>query len=272
MFRPLKWAISLAACAVVLALAGVAMASSVAQIEAAGSGVQTVDNAGGQYPVITAILSAPGTVNAKSYSSYSFLVNDGTGSMDVYGSLSGLGYTPTVGDAISATGTYGPYHQIPELGTLTALTQETTGNAVPPILLGTISTLNQTTLPLNVAGYEWTLDNVMISGAGTPGNTFGNANSPSGATITDVGGNSMSFYYWPTSYSVANANLYSMVIPSSTTLVDMTGFVSVYPGSPAEFNPISITVAPTPEPGTLVLLGAGLAAAAVLFLHRKANS
>ena len=53
----------------------------------------------------------------------------------------------------------------------------------------------------------------------------------------------MVFYYWPTSYSVANANIANMKIP--TGLVNMTGFVSAYGAGAGtnipEFNPISIT-------------------------------
>jgi len=106
-----------------------------------------------------------------------------------------------------------------------------------------------------VAGYLWTLDNVTISGAGA-GPNFGTGNSPSGAMITDSSNNSMTLFYWPTSYSVANANLANIPIPSGP--VDMTGFVSVFTSgstSTPEFSPLTIT--PVPEPGTLAVFGAG---------------
>ena len=218
-------------------------------------------------PVITAILSQPGTFNTKAYSAYSFLVSDGTGSADVYMTstqVTTLGYTPTVGDAITPSGTWYPYHQIPELETLTAITQVSTGNAVAAPAVSTIPTLNVATLPYNVAGYEFTLDDVTIGGIS---GTFGIANLT--GTITDADSNSMTLYYWPTSYAASNINLYGQAIPTGP--VDITGFVSVYPGPPAsiEFTPISITPYATPEPGTVVMLGAGLAAAIMLFLHRK---
>ena len=117
------------------------------------------------------------------------------------------------------------------------------------------------TLPFSVAGYLFELDDVTISGIS---GTFGTANLT--GTITDGSGNSMTLYYWPTSYSVENANLAGTAIP--TGAVNMTGFVSVYSGV-AEFTPMTITA--VPEPGTLVLLVAGLAAAVVVFHRKKSN-
>ncbi len=61
-------------------------AATVAQVEAQPSGATglTIDNASGQYPVVSGILSQPGTVNGFTYSSWAFLANDGTGSMDIF--------------------------------------------------------------------------------------------------------------------------------------------------------------------------------------------
>ena len=57
-------------------------AASVAQFEALASGtVGTLD----QNPVISAILSQPGTVNGFTYSNWAVLLNDGTGSIDLFG-------------------------------------------------------------------------------------------------------------------------------------------------------------------------------------------
>jgi hypothetical protein len=235
-----------------------AMAETIAQMEgSAGTGTITTN------PVISAILCQPGVVNGKTYSNWSFLINDGTGSMDVYGTMPG-GYTPVVGNTVSVSGTYSPYHQIPEMGTVTAISA--TGAAAVPAPVGTtIPIINVSTLPSSVAGYMLELDGVTISGIS--GNFDG---SNLQGTITDGSHNSMTLYYWPTSYSVENANLTG---PIPTGRVNMTGFVSVYgtPGT-AEFTPMTIgTAAPVPEPGTMVLLASGLAAAAIMFLRRKAS-
>ena len=243
-----------------VAVSELAQASTVAQIEAMTSGMTGI--ALDTSPVVTAILSQPGTWNGKTYTGWSFLVQDSSGSIDVFGSstvLSGLGYTPSVGNIItSITGTYSPFHQIPEIATPTALISDGIAGTVPAPILTTIPTINVATEPFSTAGYMLELDNVTIGGLS---GAFGIANLT--GTISD-GSNSMTFYYWPTSYSASNANLFGQSIPTGP--VNMTGFVSVY-NSVAEFTPITITS--VPEPGTLVLLGAGFIAAAAMYRRRE---
>ncbi len=209
-------------------------------------------------PVITAILSQAGVTDGKTYSSWSFLVNDGTGSMDVFGALPS-GYTPAVGDAISVTGKYSPYNQIPELTTNApfSISQVSSGNTVPAIGVNTVQNLNVDTLPLSIAGYEWTVDNATL-GSFT---TFGTANQT--GTITDSTG-SMTMYYWESSYSMALQNLDGMT-PQAGQLYDVTGFMDVYNSSSPEFIPISIVA--VPEPTTLAL--AGLGGLSLLFFRRR---
>ena len=227
-------------------IAGRANAASVRTIETSSSGAAyTLDNASGQYPVVTQILSQPGTVNGLTYTNWAFFANEGTGSIDVFGKMpTGSTYTPTVGDAITATGTYSPFDQIPELATLTAITKTSSGNVVPAPTVTTIPTINVApTLPFNVAGYMLEVDNVTISGEGNAGAAFGKTNSPTGALITDGNENSMTLFYWPTSYSVANANMFGRTIP--TVPVSMTGFVDFFASvGHAEFSPITITAPP----------------------------
>ena len=178
-------------------------------------------------------------------------MSDSTGSAEIYASSASLGsYVPTVGDTLSLSGTYSPFHQIPEIATITAISKTGTAS-VPAIAKSSVSQLNQTTLPESIAGHLFELDNVTISGE-TP-TPFDLSNSPTGATITDASG-SMTLYYWPTSYSSTYANFNGLAVP--TTPVNLIGFVSVFNTGPAEFAPISFATA-VPEPASLGLVAAG---------------
>jgi autotransporter-associated beta strand protein len=237
---------------------------------------------------ITAILSQPGAVNGiggpgSVVYTNSFLVDDGTGAMNVYSANPpGNTYTPTVGDVVQITGEYIPYHQEAELNFVTAITKIGTAPLPPSyVLTGSAATtwptgqanwvlatpvtipgiINDiayntqtntssgtagTVLPADLGGYLVQLNNVTVTGAGSPGATFGTVNSPGTAVVTDLTGtNSMTFYYWPTSYATANQNMAGLKIP--TGLVNMTGFLSVFGNSNVpEFDPISITASPGP--------------------------
>ena len=121
------------------ALGGRALADSIANVEtylpltSGTTAACVLDDYSGQFPVVTAVLSQPGVTDGHNYTSWSFLVNDGTGSALIYagsaalsnGTASvangGAGYTPTVGDALEISAKYSPYHQIPEIETLAAI-------------------------------------------------------------------------------------------------------------------------------------------------------
>lgn len=180
-------------------------------------------------------------------------------------------------------------------------------NNANPQLTGTSGTKSTTTvvMPDDLSGQIVTLDNVTLAWGATtaPVTKLGTANVSAilldgTAPLTLSGSNFMSgevsafqtgdgitynpatqgaalaFYYWPTSYSVANQNLDGTSIDfTGATHYNMTGFLSDYPGLPgglAEFSPLSITpVTAVPEPGTMALLGAGTMAAAVSYVRRK---
>jgi hypothetical protein len=262
---------SLVASAVVL-FASNAMASDASTIFGLSTGTAvTYDNASGAYPVITAILSQPGTLDGYTYTSWSILAADPTGSLDLFGALpSGTSFTPAVGDAVSVSGTYSPFHQIPEIGTLTSLSLESTGNSVSSPAVSTILTLTASgtgPIPQNIAGNLFTLDNVSLytdSAATIPvsGNFATHANVPLYAK--DAGGNIMEVYDWASSYSTAGA---FGGTPEPTGLVDITGFVSQSSTFPPELTPISITA--VPEPMTMSLCGAGGLLALMFRLRRK---
>jgi len=251
---------SLIASAVVLSASN-ALADSAATIFASPSGTAvTYDNASGAYPVVTAILSRQGYVSGThTYSSTSFLAQDSTGSLDLFGlNETATGYSPNVGDAVFAQGTYSPFHQIPEIGSLVNIVHVANA-AAPGPLVTTIPALNVATTPQSLAGHLLELDNVLITGAGAGGffPTYAQASIATETfTITDTSLNSMVFFDWVTSYSTAAAfGDMGMAVP--TGRVNMIGFVSVNPGTvpTPEFTAIAITS--VPEPATLALCGLG---------------
>jgi len=253
-----------------------ALADSAVNIEGYTSGTAaTYDNASGAYPVITAVLSQPGTLDGYTYRTWAILAADSTGSLDLYGALNtpALGFTPAVGDAISFTGTYSPYHQIPELATnaTTTMSLFSTGNAVSSPGVYTIPTLIASgtgTIPQSIAGHLVTLDNVSLyTDAAATIPVSGNFAIGNNVTLyaKDAGGNIMEVYDWASSYSTCGA---LGGTPEPTGLVDITGFVSLSSTFPPELTPFSITQV-VPEPTALSLCGAGGLLALIFRLRRK---
>jgi PKD repeat protein len=230
-------------------------ADNIATIEGYSTGtVVTLDSS----PVITAIASQGGgyTVNGHTYNSWVIFAQDSTGSIDLYGTLPGS-YTPAVGDAVSAAGTYSPYHQIPEIASLSNLTQVSTGNSVPTPPVFTIPQLTaSTTIPESQAGYVLQLTNVTIytdSAATIPASgNFPNSNTA--FYVKDSSGNIMTMYFWVTFESVDGAMIGT---PIPTGPVNITGHVEVYPGLPVEIVPLAFTAVPVspPVPSPAPLLG-----------------
>jgi hypothetical protein len=240
------------------------LASDAAQIEAGASGTVTYDNASGAYPVVNAVLTAPGSLDGYTYKNYSFLAADSSGSLDMFYSSSAATYAPTVGDAVSVTGSYAPFDGVPEIDTPLSISQISSGNAYSGPALVTIPQVNVTSLNspglVNSPGMLVQIDNVTLGNAGSVWTSHANVTT----TISD-GVNSMVLYDWASSYSVDGA-LGGTVAP--TGLVDVTGFVDFYAGSSeAEFIPVSISA--VPEPAALPLCGAGLALVAGVFCSRS---
>jgi hypothetical protein len=260
------------AIAATMAFSGVnALASDAAAIfsDASGTAV-TYDNASGAFPVITFIGSQPNAtaVDGYTYTSYAFLAADSTGSLDIFGKLpTGSTYVPTVGDGISLSGTYSPFDGIAEIETLTAITQQSTGNTVPGPLLVTIPQLAVSTLPQNITGTFLELANVTLF-ANSAGTTPVSGPFPTHADASyfakDGSGNIQTVFFDPSSYSVS-APLGGTAIPTGT--VDIFGIADIFDGA-SEFVPFEFV--PVPEPTTLTLCGAGALLAFAFRSRRKA--
>jgi hypothetical protein len=226
------------------------VASTIATVTGQASGSPATIGDDGNNPVITTIMKAPGSNNGFTYTNYAFLVNDGTGSLDVFSALpSGSSYVPTVGDAITASGTYSPFSKIVEMGTLTAITQKTTGNSVPGNTAVTIPALIalETTDNFAIESYPVELDNV-TQNAGPAFLPHGNQ----GFSVTD-GSNSLTVFFNPTTYSIS-AGLASTALPGGA--MNIVGLAEVFFGS-TELIPFSITAVPEPAALTLGLLALG---------------
>ena len=232
-----------------------------------------------EYPVITAILSQPGSVGGKNYTGWAILAADQTGSLDIFATGNTLnhvgqgGYglsgsaTPAVGDAISANGSYQPYHALPEMNFSTVvssnnyITLQSRGNPTTlfsPLVL-TINELNTVAgaSNVNVAGFYIELEGVQFSGGGVYSGSFptpiqGNVSY----TITD-GTGAVQDYDYVTQYSTAGS-LGGSAIPGGP--VNVYGFMSVYPSSalPGGGLPEFTVTQIVPEPSAFVLAGMGL--------------
>jgi len=273
----------------VLVTATVALAQATAWANSAAS-IQTQanltaatydDNGSGNFPIVSVILSAPvGALDGYTYGNWAYLAADTTGSLDMFYSSTVVGPAanypnPTVGDTILATGTYSVFDAIPEIENnavqaMNVLGPGSTGNPPwhPSPVVTTIPTINVGTNAhglnsavqggISLAGNYLQLNNVMI---GTNGNWPTHANLST--TITDQSANSMTLFFWASSYSTDGA-MGGLPIPQG--LVDMTGFVDDF-GNSAEFVPITITA--VPEPSAMALCGLGFALAGVCYRLRK---
>jgi len=257
-------------------------ASDIEQFYNVGSLVNYDNTAGldpNGYPVITAIVSQPGVTGGHTFTGWSFLVQDQTGSLDIFVSNAALTNTASishnattfhVGDAITAQGQLSPFHAEPEIAFSTVpasnnfLNVVSTGNATPAQPVFTISQLNTVAQSSNntaVSGMYIQIQNVTLSGSTgsfqSTFPTFAQANAVSESyTMTDSSG-SMTFFDFVTSDSTAAA-LGGTAVPTGPVTVN--GFMTIFPstglpgGGLVEFTPVSIV----PEPSTVALVGAGL--------------
>lgn len=255
---------------------------------------------GNNQAIVDAIVSQPWTILNRTYTSWSLLVGDAGGSLLIYAStanLAAVNYTsPAIGDQITVTGNYAPYHSIPEFGApYTTFTKLSGGNAVPGAIgtsigtvlanagLGNTDSSYGNTHPshgqANLALSEGLnadiveIPDVTISGQATLVN-FPNTNYT--FTMTDSGNNSLTMYFWVSSYECDGAMIGA---PIPTWPVNVYGFLSSYPSKLAtslggtniwqdELTPTAF-VGAIPEPSSFMLAGMGLLSLVAVLRRRR---
>jgi len=268
-------------------------ATDIEQFYSTGSLVQ-YDNTSGAYPIITAVASMPGVFSGHTYTGWSLLAQDSTGSLDLFTSaftltnLTGAGagtaysssLSPAVGDAINSAGQWSPFDQIPELSFTTTVASNnfihrvSTGNTVPTVPVFNVSQVNIPNISNHIE-FAGTLIEVMgvtitPGAANTNGNqtvfpTYAQASASFNNetyTMTD-GSGGMTMFDWVTSYSACAMHAGGTV---PTGPVNVWGFVDDF-GSTAEFVPLSFT--PVPEPSSILLAVSGLLGLLVLRRRRS---
>lgn len=258
------------------------LADDAYDIETYSTGGENVqyDDASGAYPIITAIASQPGVFFGHTYTGWSLLAEDATGSLDLFTTAAtltnlpgaadpGTPYsrtlTPAVGDMVNVSGQWTPFDEIPELGFVTAVASNnyinkiSGGNPLPATNAFSISQINIPTISNHVefAGTLIEISNVVITATNGltafPGYT--NSVPAETMTITDNSG-SMTLFDWTTSYSGAAA---LSGTPINGAPVDLYGFVDAFvSGTNASPEFVPLAVVPVPEPSSVVMVGAGL--------------
>lgn len=261
-----------------LIMSAVSAAPALAQItiaqaeqEANNTSNTTIDTS-----TITDVISQGGgfVSDGYTYTNWSFLANDGTGSLDVFGKMpTGSTYTPTVGDTIQATGTYYPFRNTPELETLTSITKEGTASSIASPTVVTIPQLLQlanTATSSNsnaIQGYLLQLNDVTFTGlenssAGNVPESTMTQHANNEWTATDSEGNAVLMYQYASSYSVSAGLALENGGAIPTTAQDVIGLAQIYNGT-AEFIPLSYSnstnVAPPPPANKTVLTPSPLA-------------
>jgi len=226
--------------------------------------------------IVDTIMSQPGTFGGHSYTYWEVLAGDASGSLETdfsSASLHSLGWTPAVGQNISVSATYNPYHALPEIVTASAATVLNPNAGFTWAAPGGIQGGSQDTtipnalnnsgaqkyLPLNpnLTGYLVEIDNVTVSGQGAL-TTFPQTNET--MYINDTGGNQLTMYFWYTSYS-CDGQMAGGTIP--TYPVNVFGMLSSYPSVSSGVTTWQDELVPTafvgiPEPSSFMLAGIGL--------------
>jgi len=305
-----KWLLAIGAVACAMLLAGRTVLADYAYdiestVTSANTGQITFDgngDGGVNQAVVTALAGVPTVLYGRTYSTYIWFAADASGSLDIFDNSAThvtSGFAP--GDVISVTGLYSPFHDIPELeAPFTAVNVTgtgalpTPGSGVPQVTIPQI-TANPFDTPkcgpmaeggsgiynsgvppgdADVQGYYLEIPNVWIGGGGANWNVY-----PQGGnvayTITDQAGNTMTMYYYITSYERC-AMLMSNSVGVGT--VDIYGFCDSFitttkSGSTITTNfgdeIVPLLIVQVPEPSSFMLAGVGLLSVLAVIRRRR---
>jgi len=307
-----KWLLAIGAVACAVLLAGTrVLADYAADIEATvtpnttGITFDGAGDGGNNQAVVNALGGQPTTLAGRTYSTWVWFASDASGSLDLFDNsathvLSGL----AVGDVISATGYWTPYHGISEMSAPwvsatvngSATPQPTPVVTIPQVTANPFDTpkvgpLSQGGDPrfgggngegdADVEGYYLEIPNVTISGGGTLSATFptyvGAGNNNVVYTITDASGNTMTMYDYMSSYELCQA--LGVNAQSTAGTVDIYGFADSFitttkSGSTIVTNwgdeivPLAV-VSVIPEPSSFMLAGIGLLSLLAVIRRRR---
>jgi len=303
-----KWLLAIGAVACAVLLAGTTVLADYAYDIEATVTPNTVGvlyngqgDGGNNQAIVNALVGVPTTVYGRSYTTYIWFATDASGSIDIFdNSSTHVTSGWAIGDVVSLTGYYSPFHGLPEI-TAPYTTLSSSGTAVAqPVPQVTIPQItgNPFDTPLcgplsqggdprfgggngegdaDVEGYYLEVMDVSVSGGQAYWGTYQTyQNTPANPSyvITDQAGNTMEMYDYCSSYAACQA-LANRPVGGT---VDIYGFCDSFitttkVGSTIATNwgdeIVPTAIVQVPEPSSFMLAGVGLLSVLAVIRRRR---